>query len=76
MGPFLRADAPSEFLFNAGARRVDVGTLAVFNNAKVPLAILASALVFGERVDWARLGVGGGVIGLALVLSGSIRPRP
>lgn len=57
------------FLFNAGARKVDVGTLAVFNNAKVPLAILASALVFGERVEWIRLAMGGGVIALALALN-------
>ena len=26
-----------------------MGTLAIFNNAKIPLAILASALVFGTR---------------------------
>jgi len=61
------------FLFNAGARRAEVGTLAVFNNAKVPLAILASALVFGEKVDWFRLGAGGGVIALALVLNRGAR---
>jgi drug/metabolite transporter (DMT)-like permease len=58
------------FLFNAGARRTDVGTLAIFNNAKIPLAILASALVFGDRVDWVRLAAGGTVIAAALGLNG------
>lgn len=58
------------FLFNAGARRTDVGTLAIFNNAKIPLAILASALVFHERVDWVRLVAGGAVIAAALGLNG------
>jgi drug/metabolite transporter (DMT)-like permease len=58
------------FLFNAGARRTDVGTLAIFNNAKIPLAILASALVFHERVDWPRLAAGGAVIAAALALNG------
>ncbi len=58
------------FLFNAGARRTDVGTLAIFNNAKIPLAILASALIFHERVDWLRLVAGGVVIAAALGLNG------
>jgi drug/metabolite transporter (DMT)-like permease len=58
------------FLFNAGARRTDIGTLAIFNNAKIPLAILASALVFHDRVDWLRLAAGGAVIALALGLNG------
>jgi drug/metabolite transporter (DMT)-like permease len=57
------------FLFNAGARRTDVGTLAIFNNAKIPLAILASALVFHDPVDWTRLAAGGLVIAGALVLN-------
>jgi len=65
------------FLFNAGARRTDVGTLAIFNNAKIPLAILASALVFHDRVDWARAAAGGVVIALALALNGwLVRNRP
>jgi len=58
------------FLFNAGARRTDVGTLAIFNNAKIPLAILASALVFHDHVDWVRLTAGGLVIAAALGLNG------
>ena len=57
------------FLFNAGARRTDVGTLAIFNNAKIPLAILASALVFHDQVDWVRLAAGGVVIAAALGLN-------
>jgi drug/metabolite transporter (DMT)-like permease len=65
------------FMFNAGARRTDVGTLAVLNNAKVPLAILASALVFGEKVDWGRTLAGGLVIAGALALNGWLaRARP
>jgi len=57
------------FLFNAGARRTDVGTLAIFNNAKIPLAILASALGFHDQVDWVRLAAGGVVIAAALGLN-------
>ncbi|GLH66352.1 EamA family transporter [Geothrix edaphica] len=64
------------FLFNAGARRTDIGTLAVFNNMKIPLAILASGLVFREAVDWPRLAAGGAVIACALGLNGLSGARP
>lgn len=57
------------FLFNAGARRVDVGALAIFNNVKVPLAILASVLIFGDRVNRPRLITGGIVIAMALAIN-------
>lgn len=64
------------FLFNAGARRTDIGTLAVFNNLKIPLAILASGLVFREAVDWPRLAAGGGIIACALGINGRYGARP
>lgn len=64
------------FLFNAGARRTDIGTLAIFNNMKIPLAILASGLVFREAVDWPRLAIGGAVIACALGLNGVFGARP
>ena len=57
------------FLFNAGARRTDLGTLAIFNNVKVPLGVLASVLVFQGRMDWPRVLAGGTVIALALALN-------
>jgi drug/metabolite transporter (DMT)-like permease len=43
------------FLWNVGATRVGAGTLAVMNNAKVPLMIAASLVVFGERANVAAL---------------------
>lgn len=64
------------FLFNAGARRTDLGTLAIFNNMKIPLAILASGLVFREAVDWPRLAVGGAVMACALGLNAMAGGRP
>jgi drug/metabolite transporter (DMT)-like permease len=64
------------FLFNAGARRTDIGTLAIFNNMKIPLAILASGLVFREAVDWPRLAAGGAVIACALGLNGLSGAKP
>jgi drug/metabolite transporter (DMT)-like permease len=64
------------FLFNAGARRTDIGTLAIFNNLKIPLAILASGLVFREAVDWPRLAAGGAVIACAYGWNGLSGARP
>jgi drug/metabolite transporter (DMT)-like permease len=39
------------FLWNAGASRVNPATLAVFNNLKIPVAILISVTVFNEEAD-------------------------
>ncbi|MCE1203274.1 MAG: DMT family transporter [Holophagaceae bacterium] len=64
------------FLFNAGARRVEIGILAIFNNVKIPLAILAAGLVFREAIDWPRLLLGGVVLAFSLALHGSSGGRP
>jgi len=57
------------FLWNIGARRVNTGTLAVFNNLKIPLAVAVSLLVFGESTNITRLLIGGMIIISALVLN-------
>lgn len=43
------------FWWNLGALRVNNGTLAAFNNAKVPLGVACSLLFFGESADLTRL---------------------
>lgn len=43
------------FGWNLGALRVNAGTLAVFNNLKIPLAVAVSLLVFGETANVPRL---------------------
>lgn len=45
------------FLWNVGATRVSAGTLAVMNNAKIPLAVACSLIFFGETADLPRLGL-------------------
>jgi drug/metabolite transporter (DMT)-like permease len=47
------------FWWNRGARFVGGGTLAVMNNLKIPLGVACSLLVFGERTNGVRLGLGG-----------------
>jgi drug/metabolite transporter (DMT)-like permease len=53
-------------LWNVGACRCRPATLAVMNNAKIPLAVLVSILVFGESADIACLVTGLVLMGLAL----------
>lgn len=54
------------FWWNLGAKRVNAGTLAVFNNAKVPLGVACSLLFWGESADVPRLLIGGVLMGAGL----------
>jgi carboxylate/amino acid/amine transporter len=57
------------FLWNYGARRTNVGALAIFNNLKVPLAIVVSLLFFGESAHVPDLILGGFLVIAALVIN-------
>lgn len=63
------------FLWNVGARKVNTGVLAVLNDLKIPLGVLVSVVLFGERAAWPRL-----LAGAALVAAGwwlaARAPRP
>lgn len=54
------------FWWNLGATRVNAGTLAVFNNVKVPLIVACSLLFFHETADVSRLVISGVLMGLAM----------
>jgi drug/metabolite transporter (DMT)-like permease len=56
------------WLWNRGARRARPGTLAVMNNAKIPLGVAVSLLLFKEPADIWRLSVAGAAMLLALVI--------
>lgn len=65
------------FLWNYGARRTAAGTLAVFNNLKIPLAVLVSLLFFGEQAAPLPLALGGVILIAALALAHfTSRPSP
>ncbi len=63
------------FLWNIGARRINAGSLAVFNNLKIPLGILVSVLFFGETTDWTRLLIGGALMATALFINARYKPE-
>jgi len=63
------ASGLSFFLWNAGSRRVDAGTLAIFNNLKIPLAVAVSLLFFGEQASLPHLLAGGTVVMASLALN-------
>ncbi len=57
------------FLWNYGARRTNTGSLAIFNNLKIPLAIAVSLIFFGESADVLRLIIGSIIILFALFIN-------
>ncbi len=57
------------FLWNIGAQKVNTGTLAVFNDLKIPLAVMVSLLVFGEKTNMQPLLTGGSIVLVSLVLN-------
>jgi drug/metabolite transporter (DMT)-like permease len=57
------------FLWNIGARKVDIGALAIFNNLKVPLAVTVSLVFFGEKANLANLLLGGLIVVAALAIN-------
>jgi drug/metabolite transporter (DMT)-like permease len=62
------------FLLYVGATRVNAGTLAAINNAKIPLGIACSLIFFGEKADLTRLVVGGGLMAIGVWVAGN-RPE-
>jgi drug/metabolite transporter (DMT)-like permease len=50
------------FLWNKGARFVNEGMLAIMNNLKIPLGIIASLILLGESTDYLRLIIGFGLM--------------
>lgn len=64
------------FLWNIGATRVTAGTLAVMNNAKVPLAVACSLIFFGERTDLLPLTASLAIMGFAVWIAQRARASP
>jgi drug/metabolite transporter (DMT)-like permease len=63
------------FLWNVGSTRVNAGALAALNNAKIPLGIACSLVVFGERADLGRLFIGGGLMAIGVWIAGARTER-
>jgi drug/metabolite transporter (DMT)-like permease len=57
------------YLWNVGALRSKISSLAVMNNAKIPLAVLCSIFIFGETADWLKLIIGGGLMLVSVIIS-------
>ncbi len=57
------------FLWNSGSKQVSATTLAVMNNGYIPIAVIASIVLFSEQADLMRLSIGGGLIALSIFVS-------
>jgi len=53
----------------SGARKVNTGTLAIFNDLKIPLAVAVSLIFFGEKANVWNLIFGGVLVIGALWLN-------
>jgi drug/metabolite transporter (DMT)-like permease len=69
------ASGVSFFLWNMGSRKVNEGTLAIMNNMKIPVGVIASLVILGERTGWLRLLAGCALIATALYLNKSLSSR-
>ncbi len=63
------------FLWNLGARKVNAGALAIFNDLKIPLAVTVALLVFREQTNWLNLLVGGGIVVLSLIFNELVQKK-
>jgi drug/metabolite transporter (DMT)-like permease len=63
------------YFWNIGTHRVNAGTLAVFNNVKIPLAVAASLLLFGEEAELVRLAISAVVIASGFVVAVGLKSR-
>jgi drug/metabolite transporter (DMT)-like permease len=59
------------FIWNKGLSQVNAGTLAALNNAKIPLGVLVSLIVFREPADLPRLAVSLALLAGAVALAES-----
>lgn len=63
------------FLWNRGLGQVNAGTLATLNNAKIPLGVAVSLLVFRESTDLLRLVGSLALLGAAVWIAESGKPK-
>jgi drug/metabolite transporter (DMT)-like permease len=61
------------YLWNLGARKVNAGTLAVMNNLKIPIGVIAGLVILKESTDYLRLLFGCGLFAAALWMTVSRR---
>ncbi|VAX26169.1 MadN protein [hydrothermal vent metagenome] len=57
------------FLWNYGVRKTNIGTVAIFNDLKIPLGVLVSIIFFGESAKIQNLVIGGLIVTAALVIN-------
>jgi len=57
------------YLWTVGTTKAKISSLAIMNNAKIPLAVLISIFIFGETSNWTRLIIGGGLMLTSVIIS-------
>lgn len=71
----LIASGGGFYLWNRALPKVNPGTLAALNNAKIPLGVALSLVIFREPADLTRLGSGLLLLAAAVWLAESAEPK-
>lgn len=64
------------FVWNWGATKVNVGTLAAMNNLLIPAGILVNIAIWNRDADLFKLSLGGALIVFALLLNRKLDNKP
>ena len=62
----LGASGLGYFMWNYGAGKVDSGTLAIMNNAMIPVGLMINFFIWQETPEWAKTLTGGAILLLSL----------
>lgn len=62
----LGASGLGYFMWNYGAGKVDSGTLAIMNNAMIPVGLMVNYLIWQETPEWWKTVTGGAILVLSL----------
>lgn len=69
------ASGAGYFLWNQGAAKVNIGSLAIMNNALVPVGLIVNLVIWNKEADIRKILIGGSLIFASLALNEYLNKR-